>query len=238
MENKFKPVNIALCAIGMLLFAVYALAIFLFSGLFTANAVVSFLFAVIAFVCAFALPRFAAKDPSIEAVFFGIPMMGFGVYYFFAELFVSVVFIAFQQVIPFSIVLFLQVALLIAFLVISIVSFTAQRASAKQSEERREDVAAWNIQTVDVQSLVDVCRANGADASLSNALAHLAETIRYSDPFSGAHPAIKEVESRIAGKLFDLQGACTSGDYVTAAQLVKELEMLYSERSRKMLLVK
>lgn len=238
MNKKLNTGNLAICAVGLLLFAVYALAIFLFFGLFTLNAMVSFAFAILAFVCAFAMPRFAAKDSSIEAVFFGIPLMGFGGYYFFAELFVSVVFIAFQSFVPFTAVLFIQVALLAAFIVISIVSFTAQRSSAKQSEERREDAAALNIQVVDVQSLIDMLKIKGADAILVSSLEHLSETIRYSDPFSGDHPAIKEVDNRIVGKMFDLQSACSSGDFANAMQLVKELEMLYTERSRKMLLVK
>lgn len=238
MNKKMNKGTLIIALIGILLFLVYALAVYLFSGLFSRNAIVSFVFAIIAFICAFALPRIAVQRPDIEAVFFGIPMMSFGVYYFIAEIFVSVIFIGFQNVLPFEAVLFIQAVLLVAFLVISVVSFTAQRASAQQSAERREAATTWNMQTIDIQSLVDSCRTQSADPVLCKSLEHLSETIRYSDPFSGGNSAISEIENRIAGKTSDLQIACVSGNTQTATALVQELENLYKERSRKLLLIK
>lgn len=238
MNSKLNKGALIVAVIGLLLFLVYALAIYLFSGLFTTNAIVSFVFAIVAFVCAFALPRIAVRKPDIEAVFFGIPMMSFGVYYFIAEVFVSAIFIGFQNVLPFEAVLFIQVVLFVAFLIVSIVSFTAQNASAQQSTQRREAATNWNVQTIDIQSLVDNCRAQGSDPALCKSLEHLSETVRYSDPFSGGNPAIAEIEARIAGKMSDLQVACSSGGTQTALTLVQELENLYKERSRKMLLIK
>lgn len=235
---KSNKGNLIIVLIGILLFVVYALAIYLFSGLFTLNAIISFAFAIIAFICAFALPRIAIKRPDIEAVFFGIPMISFGIYYFIAEIFVSAVFIGFQTILPFEIVLFVQVVLLAVFLIISIISFTAQKASAEQSEDRRNQVTAWNMQTIDIQSLADSCKSQSADPALTKSIEHLSETMRYSDPFSGGHPAIVEIENRIADKSTQLQVACSSGDTGYAMQLVQELENLYKERSRKMLLIK
>lgn len=236
--NKLNKGSIIVAVIGLLLFIVYALAIYLFSGLFTSVAIVSFVFAVIAFVLAFTIPRIAIRNSDVEAVFFGIPMISFGIYYFIAEIFVSAIFIGFQNHLPFEIVLFVQVVLLVAFVIISIVSFTAQKASSQQSQERRQEATVWNMQTVDIQSLVDSCRANSQDQNLGRALEHLSETIRYSDPFSGGNPAIAEIENRIAGKTSDLQMVCNSGDAASAMALVQELENLYKERSRKMLLIK
>lgn len=210
--SKLNKGSIIVAVIGLLLFIVYALAIYLFSGLFTNVAIVSFVFAIVAFILAFAMPRIAIRNSDVEAVFFGIPMISFGIYYFIAEIFVSTISIGFQNHLPFEIVLIIQVILLVAFLIISIVSFTAQKASSQQSQERRQEATVWNMQTIDIQSLVDMCRANNSDANLGKALEHLSETIRYSDPFSGGNPAIAEIENRIAGKTSDLQMACNNGD--------------------------
>lgn len=236
--GKLSKGSIIVAVIGLLLFIVYALAIYLFSGLFTAVASSSFVFAIVAFILAFAMPRIAIRDSDTEAVFFGIPMISLGIYYFIAEIFVSAIFIGFQNYLSFEVVLFVQAILLVAFIIVSIVSFTAQKASSQQSQERRQKVAAWNMQTIDILTLVDSCRANNSDANLSKALDHLSETIRYSDPFSGGNPAIAAIEDRIAGKISDLQMACNSGDAVFAISLVQELESLYIERSRRMLLIK
>lgn len=238
IRTNIRQGNIAVAIIGFLLFALYCTGIFLFVEFFTSTAYVSFGFTVVAFILTFIMPRIAVNRPDIEAVFFGIPMIGFATYFFIAQIFVGVVLIFFQSVVSWKIAFFIQLVLLIAFLVVSVVSFTAQRASARQSEERREQVAAWNMQTVDIQALIDSCKMAGADAAIMQSLDHLADTVRYSDPFSGGHPAIQEVESRISGKMFDLRSACTSGNYEVAHTLVQEIENLYAERSRKLLMIK
>lgn len=238
IKTNIRQGNIAVAIIGLLLFALYCAGIFLFVEFFTSTAYISFGFTVVAFVLTFIMPRIAISRPDIEAVFFGIPMMGFATYFFFAQIFVGVVLIFFQSAVSWKTALFIQLALLVAFLVISVVSFAVQRASERQSEERKEQVASWNMQTVDVQSLIDLCKIAGADAATMQSLNHLADTVRYSDPFSGNHPAIQEVESRISGKMFDLRSACTSANYEVAHTLIQEIENLYAERSRKLLMIK
>lgn len=231
-------VNVAICVIGFLLFIVYATAIFLFAGVYTPGAMCSVIFAAIAFLLTFLMPRFAVDKPGVEALFFGIPMVGFAVYYFFAEIFVSVVFILFQLTVPFSIVLFVQLVLLVAFVAISIVSFTAQRASSIKSEERRQQAANWDMQTVDLGSIIDTSRMRGADPQLMTALDHLNDTVKYSDAFGRNHPAIFEVESRINAKLAQLRDSASRGDFQSERIQIQELETLYAERSRKLMLVK
>ncbi|MBT1174060.1 hypothetical protein JS530_00750 [Bifidobacterium sp. LC6] len=237
-KQPFGKTNMVICIIGLLLFIVYAAAIFLFTGVYTPGAICSLVFAVIAFALTFLMPKFAVNKPGVEAVFFGIPMIGFAVYYFFAEIFVSVVFILFQQVVPFKIVLFIQLVILIAFLIISIVSFTAQRASAKKSEERRQQAATWDLQTVDIGSVIDLTRMRGGDPQLMAALDHLNDTVKYSDAFGRNHPAILEVESRIMAKVQQLRDSASRGDFQSERMQVQELEALYAERSRKLMIVK
>lgn len=238
MAKKTGTIGFGVCAIGLLLFIVYAALILLFTGIYTPTAICSIVFALVAFVAAFLTPKLVIKHPDVQAMFFGIPLISFAVYYFFAEIFVSVVFIFFQEHVPFKVALFLQLVLLVAFLIVEIVSLMAQRTSSEQSAARREEAVAWDMQTVDVSTILDESRMRGADAALLNALEHLAETVRYSDAFGHDHPAIREVEARITAKLQDLRAAGSRGDFQSERMLVQELENLYAERSRKLLLIK
>lgn len=236
--KKPKTGNVVMLSIGLLLFLVYAVGVFLFTGVYTATGVCSIIFALVAFVLAFLMPKFAAKGGDIQAVFFGIPMMGFAVYYFFAEVFVSVVFLLFQTLISFKIALFLQLVILVAFLVISIISFTAQRTSAANSQARTSQAANWGMQTVDVQTIVEQAKIKGGSPALMEALDHLEDTVRYSDPFGRNMPAIQEVEGRIYAKLSELRGIAECGDEPSEMAVIQQLEALYAERSRKLMLLK
>lgn len=238
MSKKSKTGNVVMLSIGLLLFLVYAVGVFLFTGVYTATGVCSIIFAVVAFVLAFLMPKFAAKGGDIQAIFFGIPMMGFAVYYFFAEVFVSVVFLLFQTLISFKIALFLQLVILVAFLVISIISFTAQRTSAANSQARANQATNWSMQTVDVQTVVSQAKSRGGSSALMKALDHLEDTVRYSDPFGRNMPAIQEVEGRIYAKLAELREIAEHGDEPSEMAVVQQLEALYAERSQKLMLFK
>lgn len=236
--NRQNTGSILICVIGLLLFLVYVTAIFLFTGIYTPGAICSLVFAIIAFALAFLMPRFSVNKPDAEAVFFGIPMVGFAIYYFFAEIFVSVAFIFFQAVIPFKIVLFIQLVILVAFIIISIVSFTAQRASESKSAERTATATNWAMQSVDVRSIIDQDRARSADPALLSALEHLNDTVTYSDAFGRNYPAIQEVEGRIYATLAQLRDASAQGNDEAEKKVVQQLEALYVERSRKLMLLK
>lgn len=239
MKIKPRTGGLVIGIIGILLFVVYATAVFLFTGVYTSVGVCSIGFTVIAFLLLFLTPQFISKrNPDAEAMFFGIPVAGFAVYYFIAQIFVSAVFLAFQSVIPFNIALFLQLVLLVAFVIITLVGATAQHSSAQQSAERRDQAVTWNMQAVNIRSIIDENQRRGASTDLLEALDHLAETITYSDAFNHNHPAIKEVEGRINARVDDLRKASSRGDFQTELTLVQELESLYAERSRKLLLVK
>ncbi|MBQ9004325.1 MAG: hypothetical protein IJ087_20995 [Eggerthellaceae bacterium] len=238
MKGKVSTGNLAACAIGLLLFLVYGLAVYLFAGELNSTAFISIGFTVVAFICVFAVPRLVGSRPDIEAVFFGIPLFGFAMYYFFAQIFLSAVFIFFQNVIPGNIAFFIQLVVLVAFIIVTIVSFTAQRSAAQKSDERKEQAANRNIEVIDVKGLVDMCRSKGMSPSTLHALEHLSDTVRYSDPFSGNHPVIVAIEDRISSKMLDLQSACSSGDDAAITGIAQELENLYAERSRKLLLIK
>lgn len=237
-DNKLNRASLITAVIGLLVFVVYATGIYLFTHEFTRNAVVTLAFVVIAFVCTFGMPRIAIRHPDVEAAFFGIPLLGFATYYFFAEIFVSLVFITFQRVLSFEVTLFVQLALFAAFLVIAIISFSAQGSAAAHSDERRRQAASRDLQAIDIQASLDAARGTIADQTLLRELEHLADTVRYADPFNGGHPAILDLEARIASRSNDLRAAIDMQDVEGARALVRELENLYKERASKLLLVK
>ncbi|RYQ44136.1 hypothetical protein [Bifidobacterium pseudolongum] len=229
-ERTANTVNKTLLIIGGVLYAVYLLAVFLFLFPVTSGAITSIVFATLAFAMTFVMPAVIRTKTSTEAVFFGIPLIGFTSYYFFAELVVSFVFILFQLVIPFNVSLFIQIALLAAYVVVMAISLTAQRTSQRASDERHAEARNWNMQTVEVQSLLNAVRARGGSAQVTTALAHLEDVVRYSDPFSRAIPAVQNVEQRIGLTMQQLQQASALGDEQGELAIIAQLESLYAER--------
>jgi hypothetical protein len=196
----------------------------------------SFAFMCVAFLVQLVAPTFMARRAGLDAVFFGIPVIYLGVFYFFAELFASVVFMTFQGV-GWKAALLVQATLLVIFVVAAIVSIAAQTEAQSISDERRVEATAFKAQYVDIQTMVDQC-VGQSSGSLRNQLEHLSETIRYSDPFGRPDPAIAEVESRISIQTEALKGFCGNGDTEAASGAVADLERLYMERRRRLLLVK
>jgi hypothetical protein len=235
-KNSSLPAYFAVA--GGIIFAVYCLFVFVIFDI-TVPLVfwMSFAFMCIAFIAQVVAPTFVLRNVSADTAFFGIPIAYLGVFYFFAELFASVVFMIFQDV-GWKSALLVQVALLAMYVVASIIAITTQSHVQQVSQERRDEAVAFKAQFVDIQTLVDQCADGSAEGDLKTRLEHLSETIRYSDPFGRSEPIIQDVEMRIAQKSNDLQSCCESGDLTGAGRAVADLEKLYMERRRKLLLVK
>ena len=238
MEQKPRTGTIAAATIGIILFAIYALAIYFFAGELNACAWVSILFTAIAFVLTFAMPRVIGDRPDVQAVFFGIPLFGLTTFYFLAQIFLGAVFIFFQNYISLEVAFFVQVVLLALFVIVFIVSYSAQKTSAQKSDERRVQAVTRDIHVIDAKSLLDEYRTVGQNPDVIKALEHLSEAIRYSDPISNGHPAIAEIDARIAAQTDNLRMACAAGDDAAILQQTQLLENLYAQRSRTLLVVK
>jgi hypothetical protein len=223
--------------IGVIVFAAYCLFVFLvFQIKSPAVFWMSFAFMCLAFLAQVLAPALFFKNVSADTAFFGIPILYLGTFYFFAELFASIVFMIFQSV-NWKAALLVQVALLVIFVVAAIVSITTQVSVQRASQDRRNEAVAFKAQFVDIQTLVDHC-AKETDGDLRKRLEHLSETVRYSDPFGRNEAIIRDAEMRIAQKMTDLQAFCDSGATADAETTIAELENLYMERRRKLMLVK
>lgn len=224
--NKKKTTGLSLAVFGIV-FLIYNLMIFLFMKPSTPVFWISYAFMVVAFGLQILGMYLSFKDFSVQAVFFGIPLAQFTLFYFFAELFMSFVFMIFQKI-NWRIPVFLQVLLLAVYAVVAIVSVFTRDTSVAVKDKIQSKAAAMRMDTVDVEMLRDAA----SDPELKNQLRRLAEAIRYSDPIS--NEAVADVESRIKQETFALRTYCEDLDVENAKASCAKLQRLYVERNKKL----
>lgn len=229
MEGKK---NIALTGvIYVILFAAYNLAVFLIFNGKTGVFWVSYGFMAAAFIFQMVSMVLSFKDISIETAFFGIPLVSLSIYYLLAELFCSLVFMIFQGA-GVKIALLVQALLLAAFAVIAIVSLMSRDAVQDIGKTISENVNFIRSIQVDIEMLMAGC----GDAELKASLKKLAETVRYSDPMT--NDTVANVESRIMQRLTEIKEYFEVGQYGDANKVCSEMELLFLERNKKLLISK
>lgn len=228
--NKKKSIGMSLVVFGII-FAVYNLLVFMILTPKTGVFWMSYGFMVLAFGLQLVGMYLSFKEWSVQAVFFGIPLAQFTLFYFFAELFMSIVFMIFQTI-NWKIPLVLQLVLLAIYAVVAIVSVAGRDVAVEVKDNYQSKAASMKLNVVDVQMLVDEVK----DPELKAQLRKLAEAIRYSDPMS--HEAIADVEAQIHQEMFALQAFCQDQDIDAAKSSCARLQRLYVERNRKLLAIK
>lgn len=225
--NKKKTIGMSLAILGILL-AVYHLLVFVIFKPITSVFWISYLFMLLAFGLQVVGFYLSFKEMNVKAVFFGIPLAQFTVFYFFAELFMSVVFMCFQQVSP-TIPIVLQLLLLAVYAIVAIVSIFARDTVVAAENKVKTNVAAMRLNTADIEMLRDAAE----DPELKNQLRRLAEAIRYSDPMT--NDAIADVDARIRQETLALQTYCDDRDIAAAKDSCAKLQRLYVERNKKLM---
>ena len=226
--NKKKSIGMSL-AVWAIFFVIYNIAVFLFLKPVTPVFWVSWGFMILAFGLQILGMYLSFKDFTVEAVFFGIPLAQFTLYYFFAELFMSVVFMLFQALIGVKIAGFLQLALLAVYAVVAIVSVGARDAAVGIKNDYDHKTKDQKLKAIDIELLRDEAK----DPELKKQLGRLAEAVRYSDPMTNA--AVADVDGRITLEVMTLQAACEDGDLEGAKASCAKLQRLYVERNKKLL---
>lgn len=225
--NKKKAGAMSLAVLGIV-FLVYHLLVFLLLKPKTEVFWISYGFMIVAFVLQILGMRVAVDTGEVKAIFFGIPLAQFTVFYFFAELFMSTVFMLFQMV-HWKIPLLLQIILLAVYAVVAIVSLATRDTAQKTLDDVQTDARQMRLNTVDVEMLRDAA----ADPELKAALRRLADTVRYSDPRANA--MVADVDARIGQEMAALQVSCEDGDLTGAKEACARLQRLYVERNKKLL---
>ena len=226
--NKKKSIGMSL-AVWAIFFVIYNIAVFLFLPPETPVFWVSWGFMILAFGLQILGMYLSFKDFTVEAVFFGIPLAQFTLYYFFAELFMSVVFMLFQSLIGVKIAGFLQLALLAVYAVVAIVSVGARDAAVGIKNDYDHKTKDQKLKAIDIELLRDEAK----DPELKKQLGRLAEAVRYSDPMTNA--AVADVDGRLTLEVMAVQTACEDGDLEGAKASCAQLQRLYVERNKKLL---
>ena len=228
--NKKKTVGLSFAVFGIV-FAIYNLIVFLFLKPETPVFWMSYGFMVLAFALQILGMYLAFKEFSVQAIFFGIPLAQFTLYYFFAELFMSFVFMLFQNI-TWKIPLILQVILLAVYAIVAIVSVFVRDASVAAKDKVQSSASVMRLNVVDIEMLRDVAE----DPELKNQLRRLAEAVRYSDPMT--NDMIADVDARIRQETMALQTYCEDNDVDAAKESCAKLQRLYVERNKKLLATK
>lgn len=229
--NKRKADGMSFIILGIL-FVIYNLFVFLLCDANTVVFWISYIFMLAAFAFQVAAQQLSFKSLDVETVFFGIPLMELSIYYFFAELFASAVFMFFQDLVGFKIPLLIQALLLAVFVIVAILAIAGRDAVKESKDSIQEQVSALKSMGVDVEMLAETTQ----DPELRSKLGKLAEAIRYSDPMST--PAIDNIEQQIHMGICELRLYCEQGSKEQALQTISSLNLLVLERNKKLILSK
>lgn len=225
--TKKKSIGMSLAVLGIV-FVIYNLLVFLFLTPVTPVFWISYGFMVLAFGLQVLGMYLSFKDFDVQAVFFGIPLAQFTLFYFFAELFMSFVFMIFQNI-NWKIPVFLQIVLLAVYAVVAIVSVATRDATKASKDNYQNKATEMRLSTIDIEMLRDEAK----DPELKNQLRRLAEAVRYSDPMT--NDFVADVDARIHQETFALQTYCQDGDVVAAKDSCAKLQRLYVERNKKLM---
>lgn len=218
--------------IYFVIFVAYNLCVFMIFKNFNAVFWISYVFMLAAFFIHIFCVFFIAKNMNVRAVFFGIPLMSFSIYFVCAELFCSLVFMIFKNSAPVKITILIQTLLLCAFIVVAIVSIMTRDVVQNIDSKIKENVNFIKGLNVDVEMLIQ----RSTDAGTTGALKKLSETIKYSDPMSNNVVAVQE--QMIMQYMAELRTTFDSGDMTKVRELCGKIELLFIERNKKLMISK
>jgi hypothetical protein len=231
MEQKKKS-GLMLALIYLVIFVAYNLVVFLVFKNFNAVFWISYGFMILAYAIHIGCMFSIAKNPSVKALFFGIPLASFSIYFVLAELFTSVVFMIVKANASVKVTIVIQALLLCVFAVIAIVSIMTRDAVSNVDKKIKENVNFIKGINVDVEMLIQRC----TNPDATGALKKLSETIKYSDPMTNSVVATQE--QMIMQYMAELRTVFDSGDMAAVKELCSKIELLFVERNKKLMISK
>lgn len=227
-----KKNSLMLGIVYLAIFLIYNLFVFLIFKGFNAVFWISYVFMVAAYLLHIVCVLSIAKNLSVRAVFFGIPLGAFSVYFVAAEFFASMVFMIFRRGAGVKVTVFVQAILLCVFIVIAAISIMTRDAVLHTDSKIKENVSFIKGINVDVEMLLQ----RSSDAEVKGALRKLSETIKYSDPMSSSVVATQE--QMIMQYLTELRVKFDAGDMAAVKELCPKIELLFVERNKKLMVSK
>lgn len=228
-KKKFGAV---LGIIYLVIFLIYNLLVFLAFRGFNAVFWVSYGFMAAAYLLHIACVLGISRDLSVRAVFFGIPLGAFSVYFVAAEFFASLVFMLFRRQAGVKAAVLVQALLLCVFAVVALIAILTRDAVSDMDSGIKDQVDFIKGLHGDVEMLFQ----RSGDAEAKSALKKLSETIKYSDPMSNR--AVAAQEQMIMQSVTKLKERFDAGDMAAVKELCKETELLFVERNKKLMISK
>lgn len=228
MKNNVKKYTLA-AIIYASIFAIYTIIVmFAFSD---KNNVfwLSYVFMIAGFAANVAVMLLSFKKHDVEAAFFGIPLISFSIFYFFAELFVSFIFMLFRNNIEIKFPAILQTIFLLIFVIFASLALLARTTVEEKTQNVKEKVSEIKNLSVDVKVLEDGC----LDRELKAELHKISEAIRFSDPMT--NDSVADLDNMIRGKVSELKMYCNSNSKYDALQACYQLSSFISERNMRLI---
>ena len=228
MNNKTKKYILA-SVVYAAVFAIYnIIVLFAFTpknNVFWA----SYAFMCIGFVVNVAVMLLSYRNRDVEAVFMGIPLISFSIFYFFAELFISFVFMAARNHVGIKLCVIVQVIFLLIFVIFAALALLAKTTVEEKTSNVKEKVSAMKNLAIDVKVLEDACM----DRELKAELHKVTEAIRFSDPMT--NDSVADLDDVIRGKVSELKLHCRSNAKDDALQTCYQLSSYLSERKMRLM---
>jgi hypothetical protein len=189
---------------------------------------ISYAFMTLAFVVQIISMLLSFKKADVETVFFGIPLASLSVFYLTAELCVGAIFMIFQDI-GATVPIVIQVLLLTAFAVIAIIALMARDTTQEIGDRIKEKIVTLKSAGTDIEMLLASC----SDPELKSRLRKLSDTVRYSDPMST--DAVADTDRRIRQKASELRIYCENNEIEEAEKTCSAMELLYTERNKRLM---
>lgn len=231
MEQRQKNTMLS-AMIYLVVFVAYNLFVFILFKNFNNVFWISYGFMIAAFLIHIICVFLIFKNAGVKAVFFGIPLLSFSLYFVCAEFFCSLVFMIFKSMVSVKVTILIQALLIIIFIIVAIISIIARDTAQNVDSKIKENVSFIKCLNIDVEILLQ--RSSSADAAA--ALKKLSETIKYSDPMSNSGVAAQE--QMIMQSMMELKNVFDSGDMTHVIDLCQKIELLFIERNKKLMVSK
>lgn len=228
MNQKTKKYILA-TVVYAAIFAIYnIIVLFAFSG--KDNVFwTSYAFMCVGFVANVVIMLLSFKNRDVEAAFLGIPLISFSIFYFFAELFISLIFMIFRNNVGVKVPAIVQTIFFLIFVIFAAMALLARTTVKEVSDNVKVKVSELKNLSIDVKILEDAC----LDRELKNELHKVTEAIRYADPM--ANDSVSELDNIIRGKVAELKMFCNSNNKNDALQTCFQISSYLSERNMRLM---
>ena len=161
--------------------------------------------------------------------FFSLPVIHTTWYYFFIQLFTSIIVMSWTDI-PFSLALIINVFFLGIYLLISLSTNIAKNEIEKIDEKVKKKVNRISLWTLEIELMIN----DVISLTMVSELRQLYDTVRYSDPMSSDE--LIELEVEIDNKIRELKVSLE--DELKVLELCKTLNRLFLERNKKCFILK